>query len=163
MINEREFNLAVKEYTRNLYRYLTKTLRDEDAAKDVVQDCFLKLWNNKHNVDSLKIKSWLFTVAHNAMLNYIKLESRKTSIHNFKSETLPFVFQTDFELKEIIDKSLLELEPTQRSIILLRDLEGYSYKEIGEILALGESQVKVYLFRARKKMKNSIQQFTESI
>src|SRR5689334_9871354 len=114
MITDREFNTAVKEYTRNLYRYLIKTLRNEDAAKDLVQDCFLKLWNNKHTIDALKIKSWLFTVAHNAMLNYIKSESRKSSINNCRSEALPFVFQHDFELKQIIDKSLQELEPLQR-------------------------------------------------
>lgn len=163
MLTEREFNTAVKQYTRNLYRYLVKTLRDEDAAKDLVQDCFLKLWNNKSTIDPAKIKSWLFTVAHHAMLNYIKSQARKSSINNYKAETFPLVFQHDFELKQIIDKSLLELDPMQKSIILLRDLEGYSYKEISEILNLSESQVKVYLFRARQKMKNSIRQFTDSI
>lgn len=163
MLTEREFNTAVKQYTRNLYRYLVKTLRDEDAAKDLVQDCFLKLWSNKSTIDPVKIKSWLFTVAHHGMLNYIKSQARKSSIDNYKAETFPFVFQHDFELKKIIDKSLLDLNPIQKSIILLRDLEGYSYKEISEILNLSESQVKVYLFRARQKMKNSIRQFTDSI
>jgi RNA polymerase sigma-70 factor (ECF subfamily) len=60
------------------------------------------------------------------------------------------------DLKEIVEKSLLELPPLQRSIILLRDYEGYNYKEIGDILELSEPQVKVYLFRARQRIKNSI-------
>lgn len=162
MVSEKEYKTAVREYTKNLFRYLFKTLRDEEAAKDMTQDCFLKLWNNKQKIDPLKIKSWLFSVAHNAMLNYLKSESRKTSIENHDSETLPFVFQIDFELKEIIDLSLNELNPLQKSIILLRDLEGYNYLEIGEMLNLNESQVKVYLFRARQKMKNYIQHTTLS-
>jgi RNA polymerase sigma-70 factor (ECF subfamily) len=62
----------------------------------------------------------------------------------------------EFDLKEVIEKSLVTLTPMQRSIILLRDLEGYNYKEIGEILQLSESQVKVYLFRARQRIKDSI-------
>ena len=63
-------------------------------------------------------------------------------------------------MKELIDKGLARLPEQQRSIILLRDLEGYNYKEIGEILDLSESQVKVYLFRARKKMKDMLKDLT---
>jgi RNA polymerase sigma factor (sigma-70 family) len=162
MVSEKDYKAAVQEYTKNLYRYLFKTLRDDAAAKDLVQDCFLKLWNHKENIDPLKIKSWLFSVAHNGMLNYLKSQSRKARIENQDTASLPFVFQHDFELKEIIDLSLNELEPLQKSIILLRDLEGYNYLEIGEMLDLNESQVKVYLFRARQKMKNIIQHFTVS-
>jgi RNA polymerase sigma-70 factor (ECF subfamily) len=61
-----------------------------------------------------------------------------------------------FELKEIIDLAMEKLTALQKSIILLRDLEGYNYKEIGEMLDLNEPQVKVYLFRARKKIKDQI-------
>jgi len=65
-----------------------------------------------------------------------------------------------FEMKEIIEKSLSQLPPVQKSIILLRDLEGYNYKEIGEILDLSEAQVKVYLFRARNKIKKQLKDLT---
>lgn len=160
MISEKEYRTAVHEYTKNLYRYLLKTLRDEEAAKDLTQDCFLQFWNNKEKIDPLKVKNWLFRVAHNAMLNYIKSRSRKTSIDDQDPDSMPIVFQTDSELKEIIDLSLKELSAIQRSIILLRDLEGYNYMEIGDMLNLSESQVKVYLFRARQKMKSFIQHFT---
>jgi RNA polymerase sigma-70 factor (ECF subfamily) len=65
-----------------------------------------------------------------------------------------------FEVKEILDKCLESLPPIQRSILLLRDLEGYDYKEIGGILDLTESQVKVYLFRARQKLKDKLKDLT---
>jgi RNA polymerase sigma-70 factor (ECF subfamily) len=64
------------------------------------------------------------------------------------------------ELKEIVDNALELLTPIQRSVILLRDLEGYDYAEIGQILNLNESQVKVYLFRARQKIKNHLKDLT---
>jgi RNA polymerase sigma factor (sigma-70 family) len=157
MVTEKQYNSAVEEYTRNLYRYLKKTLRDQDAAKDLTQDCFLKLWSNRHQVDSTKIKSWLFAVAHNSMLNYLKSEGKKSRIGEYDHEHLPYVFQKDIETKEIIDRGLMRLAPLHKSIILLRDLEGYSYKEIGEILHLNESKVKDCLFQARQKLKSSIQ------
>ena len=65
-----------------------------------------------------------------------------------------------FEMKEVIEKALSQLPPVQKSIILLRDLEGYNYKEIGEILELSEAQVKVYLFRARNKIKKQLKDLT---
>ena len=68
----------------------------------------------------------------------------------------PSVTNDNYGLKELINKSLDKLPNIQKTIILLRDLEGYSYKEIGEMLKLNEPQVKVYLFRARKMMKNQL-------
>ena len=65
-----------------------------------------------------------------------------------------------YEMKEVIEKCLAQLPPVQKSIILLRDLEGYNYKEIGEILELSEAQVKVYLFRARNKIKKQLKDLT---
>ncbi len=68
-----------------------------------------------------------------------------------------------FELKEIINKYINTLPELQKSILLLRDLEGYSYEEIGKMLKLNESQVKVYLFRARQKMKDQIKDINNLI
>ena len=64
--------------------------------------------------------------------------------------------KADFELKEILDKAISVLNSQQKTILILRDREGYNYKEIGDILNLSESQVKVYLFRARQKVKEQI-------
>ena len=62
----------------------------------------------------------------------------------------------NFEISEVIERSLALLPPVQKSVVLLRDLEGYNYNEIGEILGLTEPQVKVYLFRARNKIKKQL-------
>jgi RNA polymerase sigma factor (sigma-70 family) len=158
MISEPEYNDAVKNHARNIFRFVFKNLKDKEASEDLVQDCFLKLWQNRASVDSSKIKSWLFSVAHHATINFAKAEARKTGLDNTEKTLISTGSSSDSQsdLKEIIEKSLQELTSLQRSIILLRDYEGYNYKEIGEILQLSESQVKVYLFRARKRMKDSI-------
>jgi RNA polymerase sigma factor (sigma-70 family) len=156
MIGESAYNEAVRMYTKNIFRFILKSLKDKEATEDLVQDCFMKLWQHRANIDAAKIKSWLFSAAHNGMINYIKLASRKTSLDHPQLSVMSVSAQENFDVKEILERSLNELDPLHKSIILLRDLEGYNYLEIGEILQLNESQVKVYLFRARKKIKDSL-------
>ena len=154
MIDTKEYNRAVREYTRNLFRYVFKSLRDEEASNDIVQDCFLKLWKEKEKVNNLKIKYWLFATAHNTMINYLKKSSKMVSIDSVLYDEPHATPKSDFDVKEILEKSLDTLPTIQKTIILLRDLEGYNYQEIGEILSLSEAQVKVYLFRGRQKIKD---------
>ena len=139
-----------------MYGYCIKFLQSKSDADDIVQDVFEKLWNNRKKVDFEKSKSWLFTTAHNTMLNFIKRRNRLAYVDEVRSESADRCKIHQFELMEIVEKSLSILPPIQKSIILLRDLEGYDYKEISQILALTESQVKVYLFRARNKMKKKL-------
>jgi RNA polymerase sigma factor (sigma-70 family) len=150
MVNNTEYNNAIREYSRNLLRFVAKSLKDEKAAEDIVQDCFLKLWEHRNNVDARKLKSWLFTTAHHHLINYLKRASKFTS-EEFAEISIPAV--SDFDIRELIDKALDQLPQTQKSIILLRDLEGYSYEEIADIMQLSDAQVKVYLFRGRQKIK----------
>lgn len=157
MISSQDYKKAIKEYTKNIFRFVYKSLRDEEAANDIVQDCFLKLWQNRGEVNPQKVKSWLFTVANNAMLNYLKVAARNTFLEE-DMNIAPVYQRHNFDIKKILDQLLNELPPVQKSVILLRDLEGYEYREIGEILALSETQVKVYLFRGRQKIKNAIKE-----
>lgn len=159
MISVEAYNQAVKAYTTSIARFLHKSLRDEEAVHDIVQDCYLKLWQHREKIDPDKIKPWLFSVAHRAMLDHLAAASRKVKLEH--SRHMPQVCQkNEFDTKAIIEKALNELPPLQKSILLLRDLEGYEYKEMGEILELSEAQVKVYLFRARQKVKNYIRELT---
>ncbi len=159
MISIQEYNQAVKEHTRSIFRFLHKSLKDTEAVNDLVQDCFLKLWQNREKVQPQKIKSWLFSVAYHALIDYLNQRSRQVKLDG--DTQIPVVLpDTQFDTKAILDRALNDLPPLQKSILLLRDLEGYDYREIGEILELNESQVKVYLFRARQKVKEYIKELT---
>lgn len=155
----------MRSLSHRLYGYVYKSLRDEDDANDIVQDSFLKLWQNKESVELDKAKSWLFTTAHNALINFVKKHGRMQSMEttSFAEPSNDGNENQSFELKEIINKYINTLPELQKSILLLRDLEGYSYEEIGEMLKISESQVKVYLFRARQKMKDQIKDINNLI
>ncbi len=155
-MKRKEFNNAVNMYSHPLYGFALRFLQNPEDARDIVQDTFEKLWIHCENVDEKKCKSWLFTCANNAMLNMV---ARKRRVVFSSYDNLPEIYgkcDSSFENKQIIERVISGLPPVQKSIILLRDLEGYSYDEIAKILDLSSSQVKVYLFRARNKVKKQL-------
>lgn len=158
-----EYNIVVREHADNLYGYAIKFLRDREEAKDIVQDVFEKLWMNRRDVEFAKAKSWMFTTAHNAMINLCNRKGRLQLTDKIGVYEKPKTVRNKFEMNQLIEIAVAILPPVQKSVILLRDLEGYSYKEIGVILDLSESQVKVYLFRARKKIKKQLKGLLELV
>ncbi len=158
-----EYNNVVKLHSDKLYGFALGFLRNEDDANDIVQDVFEKLWIHRKAIEFEKAKSWMFTCAHNAMLNFLRKKQRIQLIGDEKlPETMPKTVNL-FESNEVVNRAVGILPPIQKSIILLRDLEGYSYEEIGKILELTDSQVKVYLFRARNKIKKQLKGLVELV
>ena len=147
ILTRSEYNIAVKELSGRLYGYCLKYLQNREDAGDIVQDVFEKLWENRKKVEFEKAKPWLFTCAHNALLNLLKKNSKLQYVDRFATQEGSDGQNRAFEINEVVERCLAMLPPVQKSVILLRDLEGYNYNEIGEILGLTEPQVKVYLFR----------------
>lgn len=151
-MTEREYNECVKTYADNVYRFILKNLRHEEDARDVVQTSFEKMWRNRDEIDPVKCKSYLFTVAYHQMIDHIRKTKRIQLREEFKAEEKVQNRPVN-NLKKVLDEALSRLGETQRSLVLLKDYEGYSYDEIGKITGLSESQVKVYLHRARVQLK----------
>ncbi len=152
-MTEREYNQCVNQYADNVYRFIYKNLRHEEDARDVVQSAFEKMWVNRNEIDQAKCKSYLFTVAYHQMIDHIRKNKRITLKEEFKEEAL-ITNRSISNTKKVLEQALSRLSETQRSLVLLKDYEGYSYEEIGKITGLNESQVKVYLHRARLQLKN---------
>jgi RNA polymerase sigma factor (sigma-70 family) len=150
-----EYNKSVDQYSDNIYRFALKNLRDSEKAKDIVQDTFMKLWVKVDDVNYEKVKSYLFTSAYHSMVDLSRKEKRVGEYNESKVKKMGHSEQYS-DAKEILDAAVAKLPDIQRQMILLRDYEGYSYEEIGEITNLNESQVKVYIFRARKFLKDYI-------
>lgn len=151
-MTEREYNDCVNQYADNVYRFILKNLRHEEDARDVVQTAFEKLWRNREEVDADRCKSYLFTVAYHQMIDHLRKVKRITLREEF-SEHSRVDERPANNLKKVLNEALARLSDTQRSLVMLKDYEGYSYAEIGQIMDLNESQVKVYLHRARLQLK----------
>ena len=148
-----EFNQCVDHYSDGVYRFILKNIRDDQAAMDIVQDAFEKMWMKFREINQARAKSYLFTTAYHRMIDYIRKEKRMQRLDE-KIEPQDYNHQPFNDLKVVLDEALQRLPEIQRSLILLRDYEGYSYEEIGNITGLNESQVKVYIFRGRLALKN---------
>jgi RNA polymerase sigma factor (sigma-70 family) len=152
-MTEKDYNECVTNYADNVYRFILKNIRHEEDARDIVQTAFEKLWKGRHEVDAVKCRSYLFTIAYHQMIDHLR-RTKKTQLRGeFREETRLADRQTP-NLKKTLELALSRLNETQRSLVLLKDYEGYSYQEIGQITGLNESQVKVYLHRARIQLKN---------
>ncbi len=143
-----EYNQCVDEFSDNVFRFILKNIKDEDKAKDVVQESYVKMWDKVKTIEYKKAKSYLFTTAYHTMIDQIRKDKKLTQFEEAPYDS--FSHENSYsDLSEILNEAADKLPEIQRTVILLRDYEGYSYQEIGEVCNLKESQVKVYIYRAR--------------
>jgi len=154
-MTEKDYNNCVSLHADGVYRFIVKNLRHEEDARDVVQTAFEKLWRNRNEVEVEKSKSYLFTISYNSMIDHIRKVKRISLLEEF-DENASVSYRTVNNAKAVLEEALGKLSDTQRSLVLLKDYEGYSYDEIGQITGLNSSQVKVYLHRARLQLKEYI-------
>ena len=152
-MTEKEYNECVTLYADNVYRFILKNLRHEEDARDVVQSAFERLWKARSGIAAGKSKSYLFTVAYHQMIDHLR-KAKRVVLQEDLGEASRITAAPGDPLKKVLEKALARLNETQRALVLLKDYEGYSYQEIGQITGLNESQVKVYLHRARIQLKN---------
>lgn len=153
-MTETEYNQSVNLYADNVYRFILKNLKHTEDARDLVQSAYESLWVNRTGVDFSTCKSYLFTIAYRKMIDHIRKNKRISYKDDFQSDTR--AASPSGHTSRILNEALGKLSETQRSLVLLKDYEGYSYEEIGKITGLNESQVKVYLHRARLQLRDYI-------
>jgi RNA polymerase sigma-70 factor (ECF subfamily) len=151
----KEYNEAVDNFSDGVFRFILKNIHDVERAKDIVQDTYEKMWVKHKDVDGKKAKSYLFSTAYHTMIDIIRKESRQVLFEGPPRDEPSFTGQYS-DLNEILHRALMQLPESQRSVIMLRDYEGYSYQEISEMTDLSESQVKVYIYRGRLFLKKFI-------
>ncbi|HSH19413.1 MAG TPA: RNA polymerase sigma factor [Draconibacterium sp.] len=150
-----EYNKSVELFSDRIYRFILKSIRDIHKAEDIVQDSYEKLWKNAENVSFEKVKSYLFTTAYHTMIDIIRKDKRST--YTEETQLPEQSHENNYnDLGEILREAVDRLPEVQKMVLMLRDYEGYSYEEIGELANLSESQVKVYIYRARIFLKKYI-------
>lgn len=149
-----EFNKCVSDLTDGLFRFVVKNTRDVPSAEDIVQESFVRLWENRDKVVFGSSKSYLYTIAYRLLVD----RGRRRSVHNEVDVSVAAGIRNSEEhhpdLDGIIASALGKLRDDWRMVVLLRDMEGYSYEEIAEITGCTLSQVKVNIFRGRSRLRD---------
>lgn len=157
------FQTSVLPLKSKLFRFALRMLASEDEAKDVVQEVFTRVWNRRDTMGEVRNwEAWCMRVAHNLSIDRIRLNNRQHSVPlseglDVLHDTLSPHDRTELgeSMKQVAD-IMATLPPKQQQVVHLRDVEGYSYKEICDVLELDMSQVKVYLFRARNALREKL-------
>ncbi|MCX8079803.1 MAG: RNA polymerase sigma factor [Bacteroidia bacterium] len=154
-----EYNQCVDLYSDGLYRFALSLVKLEQDAEDVVQDCFEKMWKKHDEVSFVKAKSYLFTACHHTAIDLLRRKNKLIQIEIEKESDIQenyIQIHGKKNIKEVLFSLLEKLPHAQQSVLLLRDYEGYAYDEIAQITGLSVEQVRVYIFRARMKMREMI-------
>jgi RNA polymerase sigma-70 factor (ECF subfamily) len=152
-----DYNKCVDLHSSAIFRFALKQLRNPDDAKEIVQITFEKLWMKRDTVQIDTAKSYLFTTAYHSMVDAWRVQKPTEDVETLSPAQHPTTEALAYDgLMETLEKALSQISQIQKTVILLRDYEGYSYAEIGEITGLNEAQVKVNIFRGRQALKEII-------
>ena len=154
------FEKLFHKHAKDLRRFLFFKTKDIDLAEDILQDAFIKLWDNCAKVNYEKSKSFLFTVANNLFLNIKKHEKvvaqhQKNVIKSNNQETPEFVM-LEKEFLEKIEKAISDLPEKQKEVFLLSRIEKMKYREIAEMLGISVKAVEKRMHLALLEMKEKI-------
>jgi RNA polymerase sigma factor (sigma-70 family) len=150
-----QYNDCVREFADRLYRFALKNVGDSDLAQDFVQDAFERLWVRVDTVDYQRVKSYLFRTIVNLQID----RSRRQKLQNQHLSGLSDAIEQPMvahDVQKLIDEGVEKLSEIQRMVLTLRDYEGYTYQEIAGMTNISVDQVKVYIFRARRFLKQYI-------
>ena len=154
------FDEIVREYSGMLYNHIRRMIGNDEDSRDILQEVFINVYKK---IDSFReessLKTWLFRIASNKTIDFLRKEKR------FKAEELPETLKeksnplqhTEQSLKkEIVHQALLKLKEEEREIVVMKELDGFTFREIAEIKGIPENTVKTRLYSSLKKLKKII-------
>ena len=159
MVIKKAFELLFREYYARLCEYSGMITRDEDASVEIVQDFFVKLWENRATLDIKSVKSYLFRSIHNNSIKYINKRAQLESIRVEKNAKYGYTSPEDFELTEKLEKSLDELPPKCREIFIMSRIDKLRHNEIAEKLGISARTVEVQIRKASIILKEKLKEF----
>ena len=155
------FENIFNSYAKDVKRFVYFKTKDADLTEDLVQDAFVKLWDECKNVKFDTVKNYLFTIANNLFLNIIKHNKvidkhQKGYVHETSNESPEFLY-IEQEYLEKLEKAIANLSEKQREVFLLSRIEKKKYKEIAEKLNISVKAVEKRMHTAVKALKEKIE------
>jgi len=154
--DQHAFDELVDRYEGPLFSAAYRITGSVEDAMDATQDAFVSAYEKLHTFDpSYRFFSWIYRIAVNQSLNLVGRRRQQTPINGDEptEDRNPAEVFDSTEVRGQIKRALLELEPQYRTVIVLKHLEGFSYREIGELLEIPEKTVKSRLFSARQRLR----------
>ena len=151
------FATLFKEYYARLCEYSFLLVKDKEAASELVQDLFVKFWENRAKADIKSIKAYLFKSIHNNSIKYLNQKKNFESINETKE--YGYVLPHDFELTEMMEKSLNELPPKCKKIFMMSRVGKLRHNEIAEKLGISSRTVEVQIRKATIILKDKLKEF----
>jgi RNA polymerase sigma factor (sigma-70 family) len=162
-MNLESFQNRVIPVKNKLFRFALRFLGNEEEAKDVVQEVFIRVWNGREQMNEVQNwEAWCMRITKNLSLDRVRSLNRKQTqpieeSYDVRQDSLtPHESAEIHESMQRINVLIAALPEKQRQVIHLRDVEGYTYNEICDILELDMNQVKVNLFRARNAVREKL-------
>lgn len=155
----RRFRHWVEQYQDHVWTLARYLLKDAAEAEDVCQESFLKLWHRQDDIDPDKVKAWLMKVTRNGCLDRLRRRRPSVELTDRQPETGVSEPPEDARRQELgqwLRRSIAALQEPYRSLVVLRDVQQNSYEEVADALELSLTQVKVYLHRARKQLRERL-------
>jgi RNA polymerase sigma-70 factor (ECF subfamily) len=155
----RKFRQWVDDYQDQAWTLARYLLKDSAEAEDAVQEAFVKLWKHQQRVDPDRIRPWLMKVTRNLCLDRLRRRHPTQEWEDWQQPDDahgPLQDVQQHELGEWLKHSINGLTEPYRSLVVLRDVQQHSYEEVANVLELSLPQVKVYLHRARKQLREQL-------
>src|SRR3989338_1504503 len=131
-MNAKDYNNAIDQYADNIFRFVLKHTRNKMLADDIVQETFAKVWEKHEDIQVEKAKSYLFTTAYHCLVDVMKKEARSGTLEGIERQGTQDNAHL-FDIQKVLQEALDRLPEIQKTVVLLRDYEGYHYDEIAEI------------------------------
>lgn len=155
-----QYQKTIIEYRKRVFSFAFYSLRNREDAEDITQDVFIKLWQHWRKIDHDRVGAWLMQVVRNSVVDHARRHKNDWQRVNTAENLGDRVAQEDpepefQEFRQHLETAISSLNEPYRSILIMRDVQGLSYQEIEQSLDLNQSQVKVYLYRARRQLRGN--------
>jgi len=163
--DKQSFGYLVTKYQQYAYNLAFRIVCDDDDARDVVQESFIKIWKKMKQFDtSTKFSTWMYTIVTNTSIDFLRKAKRReiVSIENLEDrihsvDSNPETHLDNKETGQLIQLASESLSQKQKLVFALRELQGIGTEEVGEILGLPADSVKSNLYHARKSIREKLQ------
>jgi RNA polymerase sigma-70 factor (ECF subfamily) len=164
----RDFRDLAEEYAGRVYTFARYSLRQREDAEDVTQEVLIRLWANHQSIEPAATTTWVMRVARNLVIDVARRRQSRAAVFADGADVAEMAAQVPADhatdawadrssLRERLEAALSELNEPYRSIVVMREIQGLAYDEIATAMNMPLGTIKVYLHRARRRLRETIQ------